>query len=217
MNRQHVLPSKLAALSLGLVALMPIRPAHAQTTTALDKPSPRQGYYLSAGLHATSQFIWKDSDAQGARSSIGNTLRLGEMLTSRFGLGLLIGFTNADTAEDTAFMGGLSLEGQARVWRNLAVHAATGLGFVQLTEKNPVNPDDASEGVGGAMYTLGVSYDFFPYRKALSGGLSLSPTLRMHYIPGDALDGLAVFAGLDVIWWTGIPKNQLDLPPDRAF
>lgn len=185
----------------------------------LEKPSPRQGYYVSLSPHAGALMVWDKGNAQDVRVATGLGLRLGQMLTSRLGLGMMVfESSSSSNAKDTALFAGLFvLEGQYRVWSTLAISAGTGLGVVQVTEKNPINPDDKTEGAYGAYTTLGVSYDFFPYRKPLSGGFAISPALRFRFLPGSPLDALGVFAGVEFTWWTGLPKNQLDLPPDRAF
>jgi hypothetical protein len=72
-------------------------------------------------------------------------------------------------------------------------------------------------GAFGAEYTLAVSYDLFPYKKQLSGGLGLAPVIQLRFLPGDNATSLAMLAGLNVSWWTGLPRNQLDLPPGEGF
>ena len=193
----------------------------ARTATAgeLEAPSPRQGYYASLSLHGAGLFVWNRGDAEGVRTGSALGLRLGQMLTSRFGLGILLFETSgsANKKDTTGFSGFAVLEAQLRIWDTLALSAGSGLGVVQITRKNPDDPDDKSDGSYGAYTTLGLTYDFFPYRKPLSGGLAISPALRFRFLPGSPLDVLGILVGVEFTWWTGLPKNQLDLPPDRAF
>lgn len=196
--------------------LGPSSPAHA---VDLLPPSPRQGYYLSAGPHLALLQVWDEGATMDPVAGSMFGLRLGQMLTSRLGLGMtIVEVSSGETNDHETLMVGLfALEGQIRLWRMLALHAGSGLGFVEVKEKVPANPDDATDGAYGAYTMLGLSYDFFPYRKPVSGGLALSPALRARFIPASPLDTLAVTLGVEVTWWTGLPKNQLDLPPDRAF
>jgi hypothetical protein len=41
--------------------------------------------------------------------------------------------------------------------------------------------------------------------------------LEARFIPGDNATGVSTMLGLDIGWWTGLPRNQLDLPPEDAF
>ncbi len=206
----------LLALIVATSAFASIRHAAA---SELEQPSPRQGYYVSLSPHISALMVWDRGKAQDVRPAAGLGLRLGQMLNSRFGFGMmLLEGSRSSNSKDSVIFGGLFvLEGQLRVWKTLAVSAGTGLGIVRVTEKDPINPDDKTDGAYGAYTTLGLAYDFFPYRKPLSGGFAISPALRFRFLPGSPLDALGVFVGVEFTWWTGLPKNQLDLPPDRAF
>ena len=96
----------------------------------------------------------------------------------------------------------------------LALNGGVGLGVLQLHDKRVMNEE--LRGAFGAEYSLGASYDFFPYKKKLSGGLGLAPIVQVRFLPGDEATSIAVLFGLHVSWWTGLPRNQLDLPPGRA-
>jgi hypothetical protein len=40
--------------------------------------------------------------------------------------------------------------------------------------------------------------------------------VRARFDPGDTL-ALIGTVGIELSWWTGLPRNQLDLPPADAF
>ena len=205
------------AASLWTLAL----PAYAQNTpnTVLEPPSPRQGYYVSLGLEAGPGFMWDKGQALDTRPVISRlpVLRLGQMLTTRFNLGLRLSFLGGVKDGETRSLAGLQIESGYRVWRTLAVQAGVGAGFARISKDKHLDPDDELRGSYGALYMLGLSYDFFPYKKSLSGGFAISPTVGARFLLSDPIDALAILIGVDFTWWTGLPKNQLDLPPDRAF
>lgn len=195
-------------------------PALAQTTpnTVLEPPSPRQGYYASLGIEAGPGFGWDKGEAIDARLLTGlPILRLGQLLTQRFSMGLRLEFTGGKKGNETTALGGLLIETGVRVWNKLAIQGGVGAGYFSVSQKDPIDPGDKLRGAYGALYMLGLSYDFFPYKKALSGGFAISPTLGARFLPSSPFDALSILVGVDFVWWTGLPKNQLDLPPDRAF
>ncbi|MDZ4697296.1 MAG: hypothetical protein SGI86_19315 [Deltaproteobacteria bacterium] len=211
--------------STALVALLTSAadPSLALGDELLESPGLHQGYYASLGIYGLSTINWEEGDQlNGAWFGTGNALRLGQMVTRTLGLGLAIDWGGtegeANGRKQTSSIGALSMEGQWVPIDRLSLLVGTGVGFAQY-KYNKILPDEpeALRGGAGAMFLLGASYDFFPYRKPLSGGLALSPTVRVRFLPSETADMLGVFFGLDITWWTGLPKNQLDLPPDRAF
>jgi len=207
-------------LSIAVTLSAVTAPAFAQTSpnAVLEQPAPRQGYYLSLGVEAGPGFVWDKGDSLGARTLSGvPIIRLGEMFTSRFSLGLRLGLLGGSKSGTTTALGGLQIEAGYRAWKNLAVTAGVGAGYASVTQEKPADPDDKQRGAYGALYVLDLSYDFFPYKKPFSGGLAITPKIGARGLPGDPINALAIVVGVDFIWWTGLPKNQLDLPPDRAF
>jgi len=211
-----------SAIFFALVAAT-TAPKTALADDVLEPPMLHQGYYASLGLYGLSNFNWEKGDQlNGAWHGSSFALRFGQMLTRKFGLGLglSLGGTagEANNREQISALYGLSLEGQWMPFDRFSVMAGTGVGGVMYQYKK-VLPDepDALRGGAGSLFSLGASYDFFPYRNPLSGGLALSPTLRMQFLPGGTAETFAIFVGVDITWWTGLPKNQLELPPDRAF
>jgi hypothetical protein len=198
------------ALLIGLSLFSP--PALAQT---LEPPSPRQGYYLSVGLHNGIIHTWEDDESLGTWLSGGFTIRLGQMLTRRLGLGLQIFSGSAKKDEEHSTTFGLGLEGQVALTGRLAMTGGLALGVLQLHDDRVENEE--LRGAFGAEYSLGASYDFFPYKRKLSGGLGLAPIVQVRFLPGDEATSISVLAGLHISWWTGLPRNQLDLPPGEGY
>jgi hypothetical protein len=212
-----------AFMVLTALVTLAVNPLSARADDVLEPPGLHQGYYASLGIYGLSTINWEEGDQlNGAWFGTGNALRIGQMVTRKLGLGLAIDWGGtageAGGRKQTSSIGALSMEGQWMPIDRFSLLAGTGVGFAQF-KYNKVLPDEPEtlRGGAGAMFLLGASYDFFPYRKPLSGGLALSPTVRLRYLPSTTADMLGVFFGLDITWWTGLPKNQLDLPPDRAF
>lgn len=198
------------ALLVGIVCLR--GSASAQT---LEPPGPRQNYYLSLGFHGGVIQTWEDDESLGAWFTRLTTIRVGQMLTRRLGLGLQILTGYSARGEEYSTTLGLGVEGQVALTGRLAVNGGLALGVLQLHDKRVMNEE--LRGAFGAEYSLGASYDFFPYKRKLSGGLGLAPIVQVRFLPGDEATTISVLAGLHVSWWTGLPRNQLDLPPGEGY
>jgi hypothetical protein len=184
----------------------------------LLKPAPRQGYYASVTIGAPVLFVQEDDLHKGAWAGTGLTLRAGEMLTERFGLGLALSFQGVEDKQDLAQNITLGMEGQFTILPHLALSGFIGLDVLSIEEKNPPAGLDADvRGTYAGALGLGISYDFFVWKADLSGGLALSPSLRAIYADSGMVTLGGVMVGLDITYWTGRPRNQLDLPPDKAF
>lgn len=179
------------------------RSAEAQV---LREPEARQGFYVSLGGGMNAIAAWDKGHRDGVAWGATYTLRLGEMLTDRFGLGLAIenGVATRHGLTDGVF--GLTLEGQARLWRHLAVHLGSGLGAA--TVKDPTRTDDETHGTYGAVVTASLSYDAF-FTGRPSGGWAVTPALGLRAVPGGNVDALSAFATLSVSWWSGLPSREL--------
>jgi hypothetical protein len=198
--------------TLTSVLLSPLA-ANAQ---GLERPALRQGYYLGATLQGVvhtsrNDQLKLDESAMGA----GVSLRVGEMFTSHWGFGLRLDIGSAQSERWASQFAGLVLEGQCRPWRALAVHAGIGVGFAGAQDKDELVREDP--GTGGAYYVASVSYDLFPFHSEGSGGLALTPTISVTHVPGEDYRATMVGVGLEVTWWTGLSKQALELPNDRAF
>lgn len=204
----------LGLIVAALLALAP-RAARAQAVD-LEPPRRRQGYYLSFGLYGAAQQAFEKGDSLGPWVGYGYALRAGQLITRRFSLGFAIeaSATRGDGQKGSSTA--LALEAGFAIAGNLALRGGVGVGFMQL--KNPNDPmESALRGAGGSYFALGASYDLFVGQKRLTGGLALTPVVQARYIPGSDTTGIIMFVGVDLSYWTGLPLNQLDLPPGEAW
>jgi hypothetical protein len=204
-----ILSAPVAALCL-LFSL----PASAET---LERPARQQGYYLSAGpaggmvLHGTSD------GRRGPYAGPGFSFRLGEALTRRFDLGVGGGVFWMYGQNQRSLNGNFSLEFTFHPTKGLWLMAGAGLGFTDFTRR--VKGIDAITGRFSGEYTVAAGWDLFfgqrdPYR---SGGVALTPVAGVRLGPASPTSAWIFFVGVNVTWWTGLPKNKLLLPVDRAF
>lgn len=190
----------------------------------LYKPAPRQGYYIGGGLRSMMGGGGADKvGALGYMNGFGFAFRFGQMATDKLGLGLVI--AGGGSSNKTWAMGGgnLSLEVQYKPFaaEDFAVRGSVGLGAfgAARVKKEEETKDDPAGGLG-AMYTLGASYDLFPFYekdKYDSGGFAFTGYGEFQYLPTDEVWSLNFVIGLEVTYWFGLGKNKLELPADEAF
>ena len=218
MKLKRLIKMLLAATVVGAVLLGAAPAARAEGAPAaivLELPRHRQGYYLAIGNYALVTQTWDKGDSLGAWVGTGLSIRMGQMMTKRFGLGLQIDFGGSSNGPEHASVFGLSMAAQWELLHNFAVHGGVGLGVLQLTDDR--DPDAELRGAVGSGYFLGLSYDWFPFKRRLTGGFAVTPMVQARLIPGGDIDGMVFLFGVDLTWWTGLPNNQLDLPPAEAF
>jgi hypothetical protein len=201
-----------AVVALGAL-LAAGRPTRAQT---LEAPRHRQGYYVALGVQAGAAKIWEDGEPSWdvwRDRDVG--IRAGQLLTRRFGLGLqFLHVGQASGQSQTAGIFGLGFEAQVEVATNLALVGGAGFDVIEISDKTM--PKKSSRGTYSSGYSLAMTYDYF-LGDRLTGGWSLSPILQTRLIPGGSTTGLTATLGVQLCFWTGLPRNQLDLPLDRAF
>ncbi len=212
---RHALLALAVAVLAGGAALTTGAGAARAQAELLEPPRARQGYYLSAAFLSGASHNWDEDDSLGTWRSSSFNLRLGQLLTPRIGLGLQFAFGASVDGPQAASTFGLGLETHYELVRNLAAHASIGLGVLQLTDDR--DPDEPLRGTVGAEYVLGLSYAWYPFTGRPSGGFSLTPTFQTRFIPGTSATGLTFLLGLEVAWWTGLPRNQLTLPDSEAY
>jgi hypothetical protein len=179
------------------------RGAQAQT---LRDPEARQGFYVSAGAGANVLGAWDKGQRDDTAAGLAYTIRFGEMLTERWGLGLAIEDGGASRRNITTAITGLTLEAQARLWRHLAVHAGVGAGAASA--EDPSRVGDETHGSYGSLLTAGLSYDAFVSRR-LTGGWAITPACGLRAVPGGDVSALAAVLTLSVSWWSGLPGREL--------
>jgi hypothetical protein len=148
----------------------------------------------------------------GAYPATGFSLRLGPMLTRTLGVGLTLDYAVIKKNADSGGLGDLAMEVSVNPWRNWAFHAGAGFGFVSLTEQN--SDDKTVRGGAGTCLLAGASYDFFPWRNRLTGGWAITPTINFRALPDGDGHAYTFLAGVQVIRWSGLPTNMLNLPPE---
>ena len=204
--RRQLLVSLAALVALAGGATRPVR---AQT---LEQPRARQGYWIGLGSVGVDSYLTEEGKNRGVYTGYGFTFRVGQLLTERLGLGLLVEIGTLKKGSDKGMVGGLTLEGSATLWRGLSAHTGMGLGFVDLTDQS--SQDKSLRGGAGSYFLLGASYDFFPWRRRLTGGWALTPTVDFRVMPDGNIHAYTMFAGLQVVWWSGLPRQMLFLPEE---
>jgi hypothetical protein len=213
--RTHKSPVVFALLVLCGSALLAMVARRAQAQE-LEEPRHRQGYYLSFGLYGAATQATEKGNSLGPWIGYGLAWRAGQLVTRRLSLGIAVesASTSGDGQRGTATA--LALEAGFAVHGNLALRGGFGVGFLQL--KNPNDPTESStRGAAGAWFALGASYDLFVGQKRLTGGLAVTPVVEARFLPGSDTRGIVMFIGFDLSYWTGLPLNQLTLPPSEAW
>jgi len=205
----RLLAAALLIAAAGIVSLP--RAAHAQT---LEAPAAHQGYYFGFGYHLAIDKISQDNDPGGVWPGTELSLRLGQLVTRRFGLGLEFHTGTAKGAGQSASAFGLELEAQWELIRNLSLHGGVGIDVVSIT----TNGDSKASlrGTAGSGYALGLAYSWF-FTHRLTGGWALTPRIEARFVPGDTAWAFVGVAGVEICYWTGRPRNQLELRPSEAF
>ena len=171
-----------AAVAAGVLrAAAPAARADAPQAIVLELPRHRQGYYLAIGNHALVTQTWDEGRDLGTWVGTGLSIRMGQMMTKRFGLGLQIDFGGSAKGPEKASVTGLSMAAQWELLHNFAVHGGVGLGVIQLTDDR--DPDAGLRGAVGTGYFLGLSYDWFPLKRRLTGGFAVTPMAQARLIP----------------------------------
>lgn len=182
----------------------------------LVAPGPHQGYYIALGVYGVGD-LNRDDDRgwYDPWPGVGGSLRLGEALTDWIDLGLGVGVNAAFEERWVATIGHVSLEAQLRPRDELFFRLSVGFGFADFTRRQ--QGIDKPLGRIGGSYGLAVGWDFFVPRQGGSGGLAVTPVVWFEAGPSDTFTTLGAGIGLEVGWWTGLPREQLDLPVEEAF
>ena len=212
--------ARLLTASIVLVLLaLPVRAARAQSPSPsggklLEPPRARQGYYVALGYHLNVNHNWEDNESWGTWLGTDLTIRLGQMITRRFGMGLQIHSGTTRGEGQQAALGGLALEGQWELVPNFAVRGGAGVDILSLTKQQ--GPNASTRGTVSTGYFLGFEYSWF-FTHRLTGGWAATPTVQIRLLPGDTASALMGTVGVQLAWWSGLPKNQLELPPGEGF
>ena len=157
----------------------------------------------------------EDERWQGSWAGPTGALRGGQRINDWLDLGLSIGAGAAFEQQYWALIGHLSLEAQFRPIDALFIRPSVGFGFADVTRR--VKGVEKVIGQIGGAYSLAVGYDLFPDQKRRSGGLAITPVMGLEVGPGEALTSLTGWIGLEITWWTGLPRDQLVLDDEEAY
>jgi hypothetical protein len=204
-----------ATFAAGVAALLGLSASGAGAQT-LEPPRHRQGYYMALGVQALGLKSWEEGESLGTWGGVGQTIRLGQLLTRRFGLGLQIDFGGAAGRAQKASLFGLGFEAQWEILNHLSLRGGGGISVVQLAYDDEALNDEL-RGTAGAGYFLGLGYDWFPFKSRLTGGFALTPMFQLRVIPSSPVDAIVGIIGVELGYWTGLPRNQLDLPEGEAY
>src|SRR4051794_28595828 len=143
----------------------------------LEPPRARQGYYAAVGVHGFVDQNWEDGKAKGAWVGRETSIRIGQMITRRFGLGLQLDFGAGSKKGEMASLFGLGLAAQLEIASDFALHGGIGLGIASLVDENDKKAE--RRGTAGSEYFLGASYDWVPNKSRLTGGWAIIPMFQV--------------------------------------
>jgi hypothetical protein len=211
--------------ALFLAAVLAAAPSSAfAQQLELLKPAGRQGYYIGGGFRQA--VLTMDADKVGNLGVMlggGAAIRLGQMVDDFFGFGLAISMGGGSTSEWSGGYGALQLEGQIAPLdgEDLAVRLGVGLGALGIGRSDTaMETEDDPDGTFGTLYSLGVSYDLFPFydaEKYETGGFAFTGYVDATLLPGGNVLIAGIFLGLEITYWFGFQQSRLELPPDAAF
>lgn len=188
----------------------------------LTSPEARQGYFVAAGARSSVSVAGDDDvGSLGAAGGGEAVLRIGQMLTPRFGVGISLAGGLGRSSEWNRAGGGMVVEGQVKPLSglDLAVRGGIGLGVRSVSRRDAAaETDDDPSGIFGSLYSLGLSHDWFVTRGRLgSGGLAVTAAADATLLAGDGIVDLAMVVGVELTYWAGLPKRQLALPITEAY
>jgi hypothetical protein len=202
----------VALLLLGLASSVASAEDPADSRSLLEVPRARQGYWLGIGLSRVESQLNEEGKNRGFYGGQAFTFRLGQLVTRRLGIGMSFEYGNIQKQSDQGHIVGLAMEGSCSLWRDLSIHSGFGVGAVYVSDKKAL--DTSLRGGAGSYLLLGASYDFFPWRNRLTGGWSVTPSVDIRVLPDGNIHALAILAGAQIMWWSGLPHNMLDLPEE---
>ncbi len=186
----------------------------------LEKPSPRQGYYLGYSMSiANANMNYSEETWLPTWPAIGSGLRMGEALNQDLALGLSMEFLQGKGKRRSSAGGGIVIEAE---WLSLDPYfVRLGAGFAALKISDSRADADEMSGSAGSIYSFGIGRDFFPMYPEWSypgesGGLSVRTLAQVRYVPG-SFKSVFAWLGVEVLWFFGRPKNQLELDLNEAF
>ncbi|RLA20592.1 MAG: hypothetical protein DRQ56_02790 [Gammaproteobacteria bacterium] len=198
----------LATFSSGVVL--------AEEAVVLEKPAPRQGYFIGGSLGFAYGATRMDDTWYPPWSGSSVRFYWGQEIFTWVDLGLIAEYVSTSGKRRGATGGGLGLALQFHPVEPWLFRVEAGLGGLSLSDKKDTS--GKSDGAYGDVYTFAVGYEFYPFYDGPydSGAFGFAPVVALRMQPGDDMF-LTVWIGVELKWWSGLPKNQLALPVDEAF
>jgi hypothetical protein len=207
-------------MQAGLTVLL-LLASQTQSEVELVAPKARQGFFLGLGLR--SAFMGANADPIGDLGLLQGGLfnfHFGQMVNNLYGFGMGLELGGGQNEQWATGMGGLTVSFHLAPFDiNIAFHAAVGPAFVSVIRKDEAaKREDDPEGAYGALYVLGVTYDWFPWHDpGESGGFAITSFVEGRFFPtGDIMAG-GIFAGVELSYWFGFGKNRLALEAEDAY
>jgi hypothetical protein len=221
MSTRLVRTSPIVLTPLLVVLLLAGAASAQQGEVDLEKPEPSQGHYIALGIGEVRAQAYDES--RGLRKPTHGSafeLRLGQSVTSWADLGIAfwVGKTDGDDEHKLTF-GGVRVQGQVYPTQRLFLRG--GFGPFGASGTDPLDPD-YSRGTYGVACDVGAGLNIFLSDEHESGGWVLTPTLMNHIghnagIEQQTFTTHMMTVGLQLSWWSGLPRDQLDLSIDRAY
>jgi hypothetical protein len=201
--------------ALVLIAASPARAG--DDGSLLEKPRPRQGYYFSlGGFGALSGHDARHLGWLGPWPAVGGQLRTGQAILPWLDIGLDIGVTPSFDKQYLAMLYRLAIEAQFRPIEPLFIRIYGGFGATDVSRR--IQGIEKIIGRVGGTYGAAVGWELYPgHDPRRSGGFAVAPYLWFEASPDPGFATLMGGVGIEITWWTGLPKNELVLPDDEAF
>jgi len=215
--RRHEAAGNLRAAAAAAVLFATLAgggPERRACAQSIEEPRAHQGYYIGVGVNEAPVKVWEDGYSFGVWQGTDLALRFGQLVTRRFGLGLRFHFGTAKGDGQSASTFGMELEGQWELIRNFSIHGGAGIDTISIRADAGKNP--SLRGTAGSGYFLGLGYSWF-FTHRLTGGWAVTPRLEARLAPGTTTSAFIGLAGVELCWWSGLPRNQLELPASEAF
>jgi hypothetical protein len=184
--------------------------------TALVLPRPNQGLFIGAAVLSAGAFGFDAARPdRKLTSGVAGSLLLGGSVTDWLDLGVGMAYGETFGAEDKRLkFGRMTLHSQWYLNPRWFARLDLGAGSVAGQDPNDARYD---RGGYGEVYSVGVGHNLYLSPATQSGGFVLSPVLGVDVTPSDGLTAVVGWFGLELSYWTGLSRDKLRLPVDRAY
>lgn len=168
------------------------------------------------GFHGLGTMAFdKNRGTRSPTFGTGYSLRLGEALTDWLDLSLAFAFgSTSGDVDDTLSLGRFGLTTQWYLTERLFVQAGFG-----ATNGQGKDPEDhkLSRGRYGDVYLTGIGTNLYISDNDQSGGWVFTPVLTAEVGPNANFTTAALWLGVELSWWTGLDRDKLNLPFEKAY